>query len=250
MNAPSLRKEFPFEVGDTAFAAVQFDDPRVPGEKYWRLKIVETGEIFESGTGGISGTSRPKMVQDMEYLLERVSKGDTCDFRKRWGLPEYSPRVRFNWGFHDGTHDAERGHVPEWRPEAHHDAVYVAGYFGGKDAYRRLGARPQTSDESWAIHTQSEWSERIQLFIVQTEGAGDAMELKGASIPEEQLVQLLAQPGVFYARNQDGTMVELSVDMDFDTPVAREVEMTLAGPAYRSLGRDAVVDELVEAPHP
>lgn len=231
-QAQTARKEWPFEVGETAFAAVPFEDPRTPDKVFWRLKIVETGEVLGTGTGGISNESRPKMVQDLEYLLERISKGNTADFRKRWGLPEFPPRVRFNWGFHDGSADAERGRDPQWKPEAHHDPRYVAGYYFGRDAYRRHGARPESSDEGWAIYAMSEWSERIQPFIVQTEGTGDLMELKGASIPEDQLAHLLAQPGVIYARNQDGTMVALSTDMDFETPVVYAVDMTPAGPGH------------------
>lgn len=237
------RKEWPFEVADTAFAAVRFEHPRIPGEHIWRLKIVETGQILDPGTGGISNESRPKMVQDLEYLLERISKGNTADFRKRWGLPEFPPRVRFNWGFHDGSADAERGRDPQWKPEAHHDAVYVAGYYGGRDAYRHHGVRPESSDEGWAIYALGEWSGRIQPFIVQTEGVGDAMELKGASVPEDQLAHLLAQPGVIYARNQDGAMVELSTDMDFETPVVRAVDMTPTGPKYLTDAAVASIDD-------
>ena len=64
----------------------------------------------------------------------------------------------------------------------------------------------------------------IQPFIVQTAGSGDDIELEGASIPEDELAELLAQPGVIYARNQDGALMELSTDMDFETPVVRQVE--------------------------
>lgn len=162
------------------------------------------------------------------------------------GSSEFSARVRFNRGFHDGTADGERCRQPEWNPEAHHDPVYVAGYYGGKDAYRRHGVRPQTSDEAWTIQTQGEWSGQIRSFIVLTEGAGDEMELKGASIPEDQLALLLSQSGVIYARNQDGAMVELSTDMDFESPVAREVEMTSAGPKYLAAGVATIPLEMSE----
>lgn len=65
--------------------------------------------------------------------------------------------------------------------------------------------------------------ERGEPLIVQTAGTGDEMELIGASIPEEQLAHLLGQPGVIHARNQHGAIVELSLDMDYDTPVVRQV---------------------------
>lgn len=222
----SDQQQWPFEVAGTAFSAVRFEHPR----PHWRLKIEETGKILDPGTGGISSESRPKMMQDLEYLLARISNGDAADFRKRWGLPPLTARQRFNSGFHDGAADAGRGRNPEWKPGEHPDPMYVAGYFSGKDAYRRHGRHPDSSDEGWAIHAQGEWSGRIHPFIVQTEGDGDDMELTGANIPEAQLEALLSQPGVIYARNQDGTMIELSLDMDFETPVAHAVEMTRHGP--------------------
>lgn len=142
------------------------------------------------------------------------------------------PRVRFNMGFHEGSDAAQSGCAP-WMAEEHHlDPVYVAGYYFGVDAYRRHGARPQTSNEGWSVYAQSEWADRIHAFIVQTKGDGDEMELCGASVPEDELAALLSQPGVAYARNQDGVMVELSLDMDFETPVVRAVDMTATGPVY------------------
>lgn len=71
-----------FEVGGVKFAAVRTEFPR----PHWRLRIEETGEVYDAGTGGISGESVPKMTADVEYLLVRVSKGDVADFRRRFGL--------------------------------------------------------------------------------------------------------------------------------------------------------------------
>lgn len=90
----AAQKEWPFEVGQTAFAAVRFDHPRIPGSAMWLLKIVETGEILEAGTAGINNESRPKMVQDLEYLLARFHKGDRASFRNSWGLPPIEPSPR------------------------------------------------------------------------------------------------------------------------------------------------------------
>ena len=64
----------------------------------------------------------------------------------------FPPRVRFNWGFHDGAGDAEDGREPPWKGKGHHDPVYVAGYHSGVETYRRLGVRPASSDDAWAIY--------------------------------------------------------------------------------------------------
>ncbi len=74
-----------------------------------------------------------------------------------------------------------------------------------------------------SMHRGATPPERGEPLIVQTTGSGEEMELTGASIPEEQLSHLLAQPGVLHARNQHGAIVELSLDMDYDTPVVRQV---------------------------
>ena len=76
-------------------------------------------------------------------------------------------RVRFNWGYHDGAGDTEQGREPAWKDKGHHDPVYVAGYHSGVDAYRRLGERPESSDEAWGIYRHeneavADW--RIQQF--------------------------------------------------------------------------------------
>jgi hypothetical protein len=77
-------KEKTFEVGGVKFSAVRTMQPR----PHWRLRIEESGEIFEPGTGGISTESAPKMQADVEELFRRMSKGDPVDFRARLNLPE------------------------------------------------------------------------------------------------------------------------------------------------------------------
>ncbi|WP_103738898.1 hypothetical protein [Diaphorobacter sp. LR2014-1] len=85
-NATSQTKTqaaMPFDIGGIKFAAVRATQPR----PHWRVRLEETGEVFEPGTGGISNESVPKMKADIQYLLDRISKGDTSDFRRRFGLP-------------------------------------------------------------------------------------------------------------------------------------------------------------------
>lgn len=78
-----------FEVGSVKFAAVRTEFPR----PHWCFRLEETGEVYGSGTGGISNESVPKMKSDIEVLLDRVSKGDIADFRRRFGLPEVAPAL-------------------------------------------------------------------------------------------------------------------------------------------------------------
>lgn len=79
-------------------------------------------------------------------------------------------------------------------------------------------------------------------FTVETEGdINDPSELSvvQASIPEDQLDQLLrTPPGVVYAKNQDGILIELMLDMDHDSLIARGVELTPEGAVYLSVSDD------------
>ena len=77
----------------------------------------------------------------------------------------------------------------------------------------------------------------VSPFTIRTEGdPGDPVELQvlGASIDEDELQSLLhIGTGVLYARNQDGVVIELMLDMDQQSLVARGVEkVTAAGPVY------------------
>lgn len=66
----------------------------------------------------------------------------------------FTPRVRFNMGFHDGTKAAAAGWFnlaadhPEWVRD-HRDHVYVHGYRLGHDVMEAGGPRPSTSTAAW-----------------------------------------------------------------------------------------------------
>ncbi len=64
--------------------------------------------------------------------------------------PNFSDRVRFNWGFHDGSYDHMRRHVRD--VSQHFDAVYAAAYRAGQAACEAAGQRPETSDAAWAAY--------------------------------------------------------------------------------------------------
>jgi hypothetical protein len=72
-----------FTIGEIEFSAIRRTTPT----PHWTVRINESGEDLEPGAGGISTKSVPKMMASIEELLERVSKGDVADFRKRFGLP-------------------------------------------------------------------------------------------------------------------------------------------------------------------
>lgn len=76
-----------FAIGDTLFSAVKFDSPR----NHWRVRLEETGEVLNSGAGGISNISVPKMKASIQNLLDGVSNGDIANFRDRFGLNATPP---------------------------------------------------------------------------------------------------------------------------------------------------------------
>jgi hypothetical protein len=59
-----------------------------------------------------------------------------------------SPRVRFNWGFHDAQHDAERG-MPRARGRGRE---YAAGYTHGFAAWDVWPVRIETSEPAWQLY--------------------------------------------------------------------------------------------------
>ncbi|ABO60311.1 hypothetical protein LA345_37425 (plasmid) [Burkholderia vietnamiensis] len=73
-----------FEVGGVKFSAVRTMTPR----PHWRLKVLESGEIYEGGTAGISNVSVPKMQADVEELFRRASNSDPIQFRAHLNLAE------------------------------------------------------------------------------------------------------------------------------------------------------------------
>ena len=87
-----------------------------------------------------------KMVEE---ALERGTPSDVLTIMKRNGQRNgsFPERVRFNWGFHDGTAEAERAAVRDM--EGHQDRAYAHGYVRGVLAWKNLGYRPETSDEAW-----------------------------------------------------------------------------------------------------
>ena len=75
-----------------------------------------------------------------------------------------SPRVRFNWGFHDATHDRQTGFrdrraipigelfcLPVDSPLGR---AYADGYAAGQRCDMSRG-RPETSDAAWAEYVEA-----------------------------------------------------------------------------------------------
>lgn len=71
------------------------------------------------------------------------------EMAKKNDLPKFEDRVRFNWGFHDATADAEVKRLPMWHGKTHPDAVYVEGYEAGAAFFKEHGHRPESSEPAW-----------------------------------------------------------------------------------------------------
>lgn len=64
-----------------------------------------------------------------------------------------TPRVRFNWGFHDGANAAARGWLTPWIFGRHPDKSYEAGFEAGR-AQQLKGqyvSGTTTSDAAWSV---------------------------------------------------------------------------------------------------
>ena len=62
-----------------------------------------------------------------------------------------SPRVRFNWGFHNATDDVSRGRRVR-DVSGHSCRTYAAGYLAGLQAMAETSERPETSEPAWLAH--------------------------------------------------------------------------------------------------
>ena len=47
------------------------------------------------------------------------------------------PRIRFNWGYHDGARDEQKNQLPMWEGKGHFDKIYVEGYKAGRTDVQR-----------------------------------------------------------------------------------------------------------------
>lgn len=112
--------EKPFEIGQTPFTAVRTLVPR----PHWLLRLDETMEVLESGAGGISNESVSKMKESVQKLLDRYSKGDVADFRRRFGLPETPPTKAVKADMAQPTWHTKGG-IPRFKskPEASEEPV-------------------------------------------------------------------------------------------------------------------------------
>ncbi len=82
----------------------------------------------------------------------------------------------------------------------------------------------------------------IAPFTVVTTGELDDLQLIGATTSGDELAKLLHYEtvavedrqgnGIVYARNQDGVLLELMLDMDEQTPIVRVIEITPEGVVY------------------
>jgi hypothetical protein len=63
----------------------------------------------------------------------------------------FSPRVRFNWGFHDAQGAAERN-SPKRDVSTHFDRDYARGYLAGLAAWELSPVRAESSEPAWQAH--------------------------------------------------------------------------------------------------
>ena len=57
------------------------------------------------------------------------------------------PRIRFNWGYHDGAHEAQN-RMWDRSLKSHFDKIYIQGYQAGRSDFLN-GIYNQDSTEAW-----------------------------------------------------------------------------------------------------
>lgn len=59
-----------------------------------------------------------------------------------------TPRLKFNWGFHDGAADVEHNRPNKWIATSHPSNEYRQGYLSGFNTATR-DASTESSDGAW-----------------------------------------------------------------------------------------------------
>ena len=72
----------------------------------------------------------------------------SCDVQIGFNLP----RIQFNWGFHDGTAEAERNALRDVGEFG--NLIYAAGYKAGVKDYQKTGRRTELSNQAWLEFTK------------------------------------------------------------------------------------------------
>jgi hypothetical protein len=95
-----------------------------------------------------------------------MSKSSTHTFTTSSTFNQYfdrTPRVRFNWGFHDGANAEKRGTVMPWESTGNHfDPIYQAGVKYGRH-YQQLGIYNEDSDIAWARYEKAEQRDAVVI---------------------------------------------------------------------------------------
>lgn len=81
-------------------------------------------------------------VEFREFLMRDSKRPD-----------RFSDRVRFNWGFHDGSLEASWGSDHIRNVTNHPDSVYAEGYQRGVTEFQQTRERPTSSEAAWADYT-------------------------------------------------------------------------------------------------
>ncbi len=120
--------------------------------------LITTLDKAESFIVGFEGDEQQEGIDELLREI-RTTKGGLKAQRKQPQLTvevkrsdgtTFPDRVRFNWGFHDGTAEAERAKVRDM--ESNQDRSYAHGYVRGVLAWKNLGYRPESSDEAWSMY--------------------------------------------------------------------------------------------------
>lgn len=100
------------------------------------------------------GTRRVLMPKGLARSL-----GVRAGRRENPGSDKVEPRIRFNWGYHDGANDVKNSLINDVRNQRirdvsrHHDPIYAQGYDYGVD-----DARDEVYEDSTAA-----WKSRVPL---------------------------------------------------------------------------------------
>lgn len=130
-------------------------------------------------------------------IVEAATRIDNA-LREPYGAALSSPRIRFNWGFHDAISDRLFGRVRDvvesgpqniLQVSKTYDRFFYEGYKIGA-SLEVTGERPSSSEEAW-VQFVTDYGDRLELWVLQLEGEiyQDISTFQGMDVPATRILQ-------------------------------------------------------------
>jgi hypothetical protein len=161
--------------------------------RWLRASLSKAREVANPGSRGGKFYTRNGRIYygDRPVMVTRKTNGKLV---RQHATDLDSDRLRFNWGFHDGASEHERGHKrPEGWEKKHFDPVYVDGHRRGRGAAAR-GEPRESSQPAWEASGRK--GMELNVTAHRYEGGSDVADSGSNPTPRRGAIFGKAEPAV------------------------------------------------------